>query len=724
MSDIQSEVSRSLAYIRTEEAPLLAPPASEAGLVGWARQNIFASMSDFSSVRAAIGSIVMILLTVVVLYCGVMLAWGMIKFTLIDAVWTDPEGLKRGVCTTVAQGGPHPEGWFGACWPYVDAKWKLFIYSSYPVEELWRVNLTFLLGSVGVAWLVSDAVPRRWFWGLVLLAAGVALAWWASQPIANDGVALLNDTDVMTLDPALTNWIHDTAFYRIFTAYPIGAWILMAIGVLYILLVKPVGRMTVALIMLAVFPVIAFILLTGGDLEGGTGFWINLGLLAAFGLAIWALARIFGESGIGATLIALCALAVAALFLYNMFEPLTGLTLFDFARTSAGMNINLPVPANTSGMIQSGLGLLAIIALFTLGGTLGFGMRILFAIPAILMIAGGYGDAGTMALPIPVGWLIWSLLALGLIGFIVMTLVGFSRSEWHSAMYGFGRGTGWTLFLIALIVGVVAFVGGHWFVDLIELAAHGKADIFLSEPHLLHHNGEGAADFEIEREVWPLPLVETSVWGGLLVTLVVAVAGIVASLPLGILLALGRRSQLPAVRMLSVGFIEFWRGVPLITVLFMSSVMLPLFLPEGVEFNKLLRALIGVALFASAYMAEVVRGGLQAIPKGQYEGADSLGLGYGQKMRLIVMPQALTLVIPGIVNTFIGLFKDTVLVLIIGLFDLLGAVQASNTDAGWASPVQQTTGYFVAAAIFFIFCFGMSRYSMFMENKLRRGHAR
>jgi len=713
-----------MAYLRTEDAPLLAPPASEVGVMGWARQNIFASMSDFGSVRSAIASILMIILTLVVLYCGVVLAWGMIRFALIDAVWTDPENLRRGVCTTIAQGGIKPDDWFGACWPFVDAKWKLFIYSSYPTEELWRVNLAFLLGSIGVAWLVSDAVPRRWLWGVAMLLAGIALAWWASQPISADGVALLNDTDVMTLNPADTGWIHDTAFYRVFTMFPIGAWILMAIGVLYILLVRPVGRVTVALLMLAVYPVIAFILLTGGDLEGGTGFWTTLGALAVFGIAVWLIARLFGENGIAATLIALCVIAVAGLLLYGLFEPLTGLTLFDFTRTGPGMLINLPVPADTTGMIQSGLGFLALVGILTLAGTLGLGMRVLLAIPAVLMIAGGYGEAGTASLPLPVGWVIWLLLLLGLLGFILMTVVGLKRNEWHSAMHGFGRGTGWALFLFALIVGIVAFVGGHWFVDLIELAAHGRTDTFLSEPHLLHHNGEGAFDFEIERELWPLPVVETSVWGGLLVTLVVAIAGIVASLPLGILLALGRRSQLPAVRILSVGFIEFWRGVPLITVLFMSSVMLPLFLPDGVEFNKLLRALIGVALFASAYMAEVVRGGLQAISKGQYEGADSLGLSYGQKMRLIVMPQALTLVIPGIVNTFIGLFKDTTLVLIIGIFDLLGAVQATNTDANWATPVQQPTGYFIAALIFWIFCFGMSRYSMFMENKLRRGHAR
>ncbi|WP_370319315.1 amino acid ABC transporter permease [Oricola sp.] len=218
--------------------------------------------------------------------------------------------------------------------------------------------------------------------------------------------------------------------------------------------------------------------------------------------------------------------------------------------------------------------------------------------------------------------------------------------------------------------------------------------------------------------------VETEVWGGLLVTLVIAVTGIAASLPLGIALALGRRSALPIVRFFSIVFIEFWRGVPLITVLFMSSVMLPLFLPEGVSFDKLLRALIGVALFSSAYMAEVVRGGLQALPKGQYEGAMALGLNWTQMMRMIILPQALKLVIPGIVNTFIGLFKDTTLVLIIGLFDFLGQIQSSYSDPAWASPVQAMTGYAFAAIIYWIFCFSMSRYSMFMERKLDTGHKR
>lgn len=221
-----------------------------------------------------------------------------------------------------------------------------------------------------------------------------------------------------------------------------------------------------------------------------------------------------------------------------------------------------------------------------------------------------------------------------------------------------------------------------------------------------------------------LPIVETAVWGGLLVTLVIAVTGIVASLPLGIALALGRRSKMPIIKMVSIIFIEFWRGVPLITVLFMSSVMLPLFLPEGVTFDKLLRVLIGVTLFSAAYMAEVVRGGLQAIPKGQYEGAMALGLRFWPMMYLIILPQALKLVIPGIVNTFIGLFKDTTLVLIVGMFDLLGQIQSSFTDPTWSTPSTGHTGYLFAAMVFFCFCFGMSRYSIFMEKKLHTGHKR
>ena len=218
-----------------------------------------------------------------------------------------------------------------------------------------------------------------------------------------------------------------------------------------------------------------------------------------------------------------------------------------------------------------------------------------------------------------------------------------------------------------------------------------------------------------------LAAVETRQWGGLMLTLVIAGVGIVASFPLGVVLALGRRSSMPVVRGVSTAFIEIWRGVPLITVLFMASVMLPLFLPEGVNLDKLLRALIGVTLFAAAYMAEVVRGGLQGIPAGQYEAAAALGLGYWRTMALVILPQALRLVIPGIVNTFIGLFKDTTLVLIIGLFDFLGIIQAALTDPRWLGFAVE--GYVFAGFVFWCFCFTMSRISLGLEKRLGARHA-
>ena len=218
-----------------------------------------------------------------------------------------------------------------------------------------------------------------------------------------------------------------------------------------------------------------------------------------------------------------------------------------------------------------------------------------------------------------------------------------------------------------------------------------------------------------------LPVVDTDLWGGIFVSLLVALVGIVFSLPAGVLLALGRRSQLPVVRFFSVVFIEFVRGVPLITVLFMANFMLPLFVPDNWSPDRLLRPLIGVALFASAYMAEVVRGGLQAMPKGQFEGAMALGLGYWQMMRLVILPQALTIVIPGIVNTFIGLFKDTTLVAVVGIFDFLRTVDTAGVDPEWAGPTITATGYIFAAAFYWIFCFGMSRYSLMMERRLSLG---
>ena len=217
-----------------------------------------------------------------------------------------------------------------------------------------------------------------------------------------------------------------------------------------------------------------------------------------------------------------------------------------------------------------------------------------------------------------------------------------------------------------------------------------------------------------------LPIVPTDKWGGLALTLVLASVAILFSLPLGILLALGRRSEMPIIRTICIAFIELWRAVPLITVLFMASFMLPLFAPEGVNFNELMRALIGFTMFSSAYMAEVVRGGLQALPKGQNEAAQALGLNYWQSMRLIILPQALKIVIPGIVNTFIGLFKDTALVSIIGLFDLLLVAKASVTDAKWLGLEHEA--YIFVAIIYFVFCFSMSRYSLWLERKLDTGH--
>jgi len=215
-----------------------------------------------------------------------------------------------------------------------------------------------------------------------------------------------------------------------------------------------------------------------------------------------------------------------------------------------------------------------------------------------------------------------------------------------------------------------------------------------------------------------LPVVDTRLWGGLLVTLVVSVVGIVASMPVGIALALGRRASIPLIRIFSIAFIEFWRGVPLITVLFFATYMLPLFVPTGFTIDGLMRALIGIALFAGAYQAEVIRGGLNAIPRGQGEAASALGLSWAKTTALIVMPQALRHVIPGLVNSFIALFKDTSLVSIVALFDLLGQLRASFSDPVWSTPTTLFTGFAFTGIIYFVFCFGMSRYSLFVENRL------
>lgn len=214
--------------------------------------------------------------------------------------------------------------------------------------------------------------------------------------------------------------------------------------------------------------------------------------------------------------------------------------------------------------------------------------------------------------------------------------------------------------------------------------------------------------------------VDTKTFGGFLLTMVIGITGIVLSLPLGILLALGRRSTMPVMRMSCTIFIEFIRGVPLITLLFIASVLLSYFLPPGTSFDLLLRVLIMVTLFASAYMAEVIRGGFQGLSRGQYEAAEALGLSYWRGIQKVVLPQVLKVSIPGIVNSFIGLYKDTTLVIIIGLFDPIGVGRVVLADAGWAGLAAEV--YLFCALFFFISCFMMSRYSLWLERSLERGH--
>lgn len=216
-----------------------------------------------------------------------------------------------------------------------------------------------------------------------------------------------------------------------------------------------------------------------------------------------------------------------------------------------------------------------------------------------------------------------------------------------------------------------------------------------------------------------LPLVESSQWGGLPLTLILATVGIAFSYPLGIILALGRRSKLTLLRIISISYIELVRGVPLISILFMSSVMMPLFLPEGINLSKLLRAQFAIILFEAAYLAEVVRGGLQSIPRGQEEAADALGLSYFQKMRFVILPQGLRAVVPPTINSFISLFKDTSLVIIIALFDLMSTTKATLSDSDWLGFSMEA--YLFVACIYFIFCFLMSRFGRIFEKEFSKG---
>ncbi|MGD1036375.1 MAG: amino acid ABC transporter permease [Roseiarcus sp.] len=269
-------------------------------------------------------------------------------------------------------------------------------------------------------------------------------------------------------------------------------------------------------------------------------------------------------------------------------------------------------------------------------------------------------------------------------------------------------------------VDVVEIVGGALIAWMLWTGAPrrglGAALFFLGFPILAFALLHGV-------EKLGLTIVDTLLWGGVFVSLATALVGIVFSLPLGVLLALGRRSGLPIVRAMSVVFIEFVRGVPFITVLYMANNMLPLFLPPGWVPDRFIPPLVGTALFSAAYMAEEVRGGLQSLAKGQSEGAMALGLGYWRMMRLVVLPQALTRVIPGIVNIFIGLFKDTTLVAIVGMVDFLAAMDNAFKDTAWSGPTILPTGYVFAGLFYFVFCYGMSRYSAAIERRRAVGRA-
>ena len=213
-----------------------------------------------------------------------------------------------------------------------------------------------------------------------------------------------------------------------------------------------------------------------------------------------------------------------------------------------------------------------------------------------------------------------------------------------------------------------------------------------------------------------LTYVETAAWGGLSLTFIISAFAIIFCFPIGVFLALGRRSDLPAIKYISIGFIELWRGVPLITVLFMASVMFPMFLPDGTFIDKLIRVLFAITMFEAAYMAEVVRGGLQALPKGQYEAARSLGMGYWRMNFLIILPQALKLVIPGIANTLLALVKDTPLIFVVGLMELAGMIRLAKTNPNWLGMAME--GYVFAGLVFWVICYAMSRYSQNLEKKL------
>lgn len=282
------------------------------------------------------------------------------------------------------------------------------------------------------------------------------------------------------------------------------------------------------------------------------------------------------------------------------------------------------------------------------------------------------------------------------------------RVRWEQLMYGFyPEAEYWRANLTFVMLLVALFYGlwdkapgrnyGLWYVCAFPFLAY-----------LLLYGG-----------AFGLEYVESRLWGGFLLTIAMGVTGIAFAIPFGVLLALGRRGNLPVISLLCTLFIEFIRGVPLVTLLFFGNVMLPLFMPEGTNVDNYVRVAVVVCFFSSAYMAEVIRGGLQAIPRGQYEAANALGLSYWKTMGFIVLPQALRISIPGIVNTSIGLYKDTTLVSLVGLFDLLGMARSIVNDTKWQG--LEIELYVTVGVIFFITCFAMSRYSLWLEERLAKG---
>ena len=560
--------------------PDLPPPASTVGVQGWLRANLFSSPLNVG-------------LSIFALYLIYISVPPLIAWAFIDADWI---GTTRDECSRE-----------GACWVFIIVWFKQLMYGLYPVDELWRINIAYV---VLVVAMIPLFLPRfRWkHWLVAFLLFG--------------------------------------------------------------------------------YPLIALYLFSGISKETVEAWPYRLMGLSSLVLGFFALLPLLG------ILRERCAeISVALLVL----TPLWGLSASS--TWTAGLFYGVPGWAAALAVVLAVLPVVALTGCLTHSRWRDMALRyfpVLCILVAVIVFIG-------FLLPN----LVWDEIA-GSSPPWAVAVCGSMLALAAVCPWGYGESAGSPGRLALLLVPV--------YLVIVYLVMAGPPD-FLNFG-ILDWSPNVEPVFDGARTV--LPFVETPLWGGLFLTLVIAVSGIVASLPIGIVLALGRRSDMPVVRAICTGFIEFWRGVPLITVLFMSSVMFPLFMPEGMTFDKLIRALVGVMLFSSAYMAEVVRGGLQAIPRGQYEAAQALGLNYWKMMGLVVLPQALKLVIPGIVNTFIGLFKDTTLVLIIGLFDFLGMAQLAGTNPDWLG--FSVEGYVFVAFGFWIFCFSMSRYSQHLEKKLHTGH--